>query len=99
MQEQQVSEYAGVCAILDALDISPDLVYGYSQPWDPIPRLFTQYDPLYPLIDDLGEGKVLLKFLAMKPDYCFRVPLLINLWFRWSDSICIRSVKNTSANH
>ena len=46
------------CSILDALELPPDLVYGYSQPWDPVPRLFTEYDPLYPLVDDLGEGEM-----------------------------------------
>lgn len=45
------------CTILKALKLPPDIVYGYAQPWDPIPRLFTKWDPLYPLIDDLGEGK------------------------------------------
>ena len=45
------------CAVLDVLQLPYDIVYGYCQPWDPILRLFTQYDPLYPLIDDLGEGK------------------------------------------
>ncbi|KAL7516327.1 hypothetical protein ACHAWX_001354 [Stephanocyclus meneghinianus] len=45
------------CAVLDVLQLPHDIVYGYCQPWDPILRLFTHYDPLYPLIDDLGEGK------------------------------------------
>ena len=43
------------CPILDAFDLPTDLVYSYNQPWDPIVRLFSMYDPLYPLIDDLGE--------------------------------------------
>lgn len=43
------------CPILDAFDLPHDIVYGYNQPWDPIVRLFSEYDPLYPLIDDLGE--------------------------------------------
>ncbi len=43
------------CPILDAFDLPTDLVYSYNQPWDPIVRLFSKYDPLYPLIDDLGE--------------------------------------------
>ena len=46
------------CAILDTLKLPQDIVMGYSQPWDPVPRLFTQYDPLYPLVDDLGEGEI-----------------------------------------
>ena len=43
------------CSILDAFGLPTSIVYSYVQPWDPIPRLFTPYDPLYPLIDDLGE--------------------------------------------
>jgi hypothetical protein len=43
------------CSILDAFDLPTDIVYSYNQPWDPVIRLFSQYDPLYPLIDDLGE--------------------------------------------
>ena len=43
------------CSILDAFDLPTDIVYSYNQPWDPIVRLFSQYDPLYPLIDDLGK--------------------------------------------
>jgi len=43
------------CSILDAFGLPTSIVYSYNQPWDPIPRLFTPYDPLYPLIDDLGE--------------------------------------------
>ena len=42
------------CSILDAFDLPTDIVYSYNQPWDPIVRLFSKYDPLYPLIDDLG---------------------------------------------
>eukprot|EP00550_Attheya_septentrionalis_P007696 CAMPEP_0198281860 /NCGR_PEP_ID=MMETSP1449-20131203/1733_1 /TAXON_ID=420275 /ORGANISM="Attheya septentrionalis, Strain CCMP2084" /LENGTH=820 /DNA_ID=CAMNT_0043977829 /DNA_START=330 /DNA_END=2792 /DNA_ORIENTATION=- len=49
-----------VCPVLDALGLSPTLVYEYSQPWDPIPRLFSEIDPLYPLLGDLGpDGKTL----------------------------------------
>lgn len=43
------------CSILEAFGLPTDIVYAYAQPWDPIVRLFTKYDPLYPLIDDLGE--------------------------------------------
>jgi hypothetical protein len=45
--------------ILEALELDADVVLSYSQPWDPVPRLFMQFDPLYPLIDDLGEGMCL----------------------------------------
>eukprot|EP00978_Attheya_sp_CCMP212_P016067 scaffold41806_cov49-Attheya_sp.AAC.4 len=41
-----------VCPVLDALGLSPTL--------DPIPRLFSEIDPLYPLLGDLGpDGKTL----------------------------------------
>mmetsp|Transcript_12908 Transcript_12908/g.19374 ORF Transcript_12908/g.19374 Transcript_12908/m.19374 type:complete len:722 (+) Transcript_12908:69-2234(+) len=48
-------ESGDFCSILDAFDLPTSIVYSYSQPWDPIPRLYTPYDPLYPLIDDLGD--------------------------------------------
>jgi len=48
------------CSILDAFDLPTDLVYGYCQPWDPIVRFYSKYDPLYPLIDDLGEDGITL---------------------------------------
>jgi len=43
------------CPVLTALDLPTNIVYSYCQPWDPIVRLFSRYDPLYPLIDDVGE--------------------------------------------
>jgi len=46
---------SNACPVLDAFDLPTDFVYSYNQPWDPIVRLFSQHDPLYPLIDDLGE--------------------------------------------
>ncbi|KAL9188698.1 hypothetical protein ACHAXT_007076 [Thalassiosira profunda] len=48
-------EGSDTCSVLDAFGLPTDIVFGYCQPWDPIVRLFSQYDPLYPLIDDLGE--------------------------------------------
>ena len=33
------------CAVLDAFGLPQEIVFSYSQPWDPIPRLFTNYDP------------------------------------------------------
>lgn len=48
------------CDILNAVGLPPNIVYGYVQPWDPIVRLFSSVDPLYPLLGDLGEdGKTL----------------------------------------
>ena len=56
--EEKTQDSIETCAILDTLELPQDIVLGYSQPWDPVPRLFTQYDPLYPLVDDLGEGEI-----------------------------------------
>ena len=53
--EQMVTQGSNSCSILDAFGLPSSLVYAYNQPWDPIIRLYTKYDPLYPLIDDLGE--------------------------------------------
>jgi pimeloyl-ACP methyl ester carboxylesterase len=48
------------CDILEAVGLPSSIVYGYVQPWDPIVRLFSSVDPLYPLLGDLGEdGKTL----------------------------------------
>lgn len=49
-----------VCPILDAFDLPSDLVYGYIQPYDPVVRLFTNVDALYPLVDDLGKDDLTL---------------------------------------
>jgi hypothetical protein len=46
------------CAILDAFDLPSSLVHGYVQPWDPIVRLFSNIDALYPLVGDIGEDGV-----------------------------------------
>jgi len=55
LDESKSANLSDSCSILDAFDLPSDIVYSYNQPWDPIPRLFTKYDPLYPLIDDLGD--------------------------------------------
>ena len=48
------------CDILVTAGLPSSMVYGYVQPWDPIVRLFSAVDPLYPLLGDLGEdGKTL----------------------------------------
>jgi len=41
--------------ILAAVGLPSSMVYGYVQPWDPIVRLFSAVDPLYPLVGDLGD--------------------------------------------
>lgn len=47
-----------VCGILRKLGIPTDMVHGFVQPWDPIVRLFSQYDGLYPLVGDMAEDGV-----------------------------------------
>jgi hypothetical protein len=37
----------GICPILDAFDLPSDIVYGFIQPYDPVVRLFTEFDALY----------------------------------------------------
>jgi Lipase (class 3) len=41
--------------ILEAFGLPSEMVHSYVQPWDPIVRLFTKEDPLYPLIGDVGD--------------------------------------------
>ena len=43
------------CDILDAFDLPASLVSGYIQPWDPVVRLFSDIDALYPLVGNLGK--------------------------------------------
>ena len=43
------------CSVLDSFGISGSLVQAYFQPWDPIARLFSKLDALYPLVEDLGD--------------------------------------------
>lgn len=72
------------CPILKLLDIHLDKVYGYVQPWDPIVRMFSRIDPLYPLIGDLGEdGKTLY---ASGPPRTLRpvTRAIIESWENWS---------------
>ena len=46
------------CPVLHAYGLPTNLVQGFAQPWDPIVRLFTAYDPLYPLVGDMGADGV-----------------------------------------
>lgn len=46
------------CEVLEEFDLPSNLVEGYVQPWDPIVRLFSEIDPLYPLLSDVGEDGV-----------------------------------------
>lgn len=42
------------CEVLDNFGLPANLVWGFVQPWDPICRLFSEIDALYPLIGDMG---------------------------------------------
>jgi Lipase (class 3) len=44
--------------VLEGLEIPSSLIQGFVQPWDPIVRLFSEIDALYPLAGDLGVDGV-----------------------------------------
>jgi len=48
------------CKVLEAFGLPPSIVYGYIQPYDPVIRLFSNHDVLYPLVDDLGRDGITL---------------------------------------
>ena len=48
------------CPILEAFDLPPSMIYAYIQPYDPVVRLFSGHDVLYPLVDDLGADGITL---------------------------------------
>jgi hypothetical protein len=70
----------GTCPILDAFDLPTDLVYGFVQPYDPVVRLFTDVDALYPLVDDLGKDQVTL--YATGPPRSLR-PIVRTIFASW----------------
>jgi len=47
---ESFSQTPGDCPVLQSLGIPSSLVHAYVQPWDPIVRLFSSIDPLYPLV-------------------------------------------------
>lgn len=55
---RKTSEADETCDILKAFELPTNIVHGFAQPWDPVVRLFTQYDPLYPLAGGLGDDGV-----------------------------------------
>ncbi|GFH46295.1 hypothetical protein CTEN210_02769 [Chaetoceros tenuissimus] len=71
------------CSVLDGLGLPHDLVYAYVNPWDPIPRLFSPIDPLYPLIGDLGIDGVTL--YANGPPRTLRpiTKAILESWENW----------------
>ena len=50
----QRSDRMQQCDILDAFQLPTSMVHGFCQPLDPILRLFSDIDALYPLVNDLG---------------------------------------------
>ncbi|GAX15956.1 hypothetical protein FisN_22Hh194 [Fistulifera solaris] len=48
----------GVCYVLNSFGVPSSFVSSYIQPWDPIVRLFSGIDALYPLVGDLGTDGV-----------------------------------------
>lgn len=73
----------GRCSVLNAFGLPTSLVYAYIQPWDPIARLFTRIDPLYPLVGDMGADGVTP--LASGPPRTLRpiVRALVEAWEGW----------------
>eukprot|EP00568_Trieres_chinensis_P010699 CAMPEP_0183313576 /NCGR_PEP_ID=MMETSP0160_2-20130417/45750_1 /TAXON_ID=2839 ORGANISM="Odontella Sinensis, Strain Grunow 1884" /NCGR_SAMPLE_ID=MMETSP0160_2 /ASSEMBLY_ACC=CAM_ASM_000250 /LENGTH=365 /DNA_ID=CAMNT_0025478691 /DNA_START=23 /DNA_END=1117 /DNA_ORIENTATION=+ len=72
------------CEVLGKLGLPADMVYGYVQPWDPIIRLFSSADALYPLVGDIGEdGKTLW---SSGPQRALRpiTRAIIESWDGWS---------------
>jgi len=71
------------CDVLRKFGLPASIVFAFVQPWDPIPRLFSSIDPLYPLLGDMGEdGKTLY---ASGPPRTLR-PLtraIIESWEGW----------------
>jgi len=71
------------CDVLSSFDLPTSIVNGFCQPWDPIPRLFSEIDPLYPLLDDIGvDGNTLW---ASGPSRTLR-PLtrsIVESWENW----------------
>mmetsp|Transcript_8854 Transcript_8854/g.21095 ORF Transcript_8854/g.21095 Transcript_8854/m.21095 type:complete len:613 (+) Transcript_8854:1-1839(+) len=48
------------CPVLEAFGLPSSTIYGFIQPYDPVVRLFSNHDVLYPLVDDLGADGVTL---------------------------------------
>jgi len=55
---EDVNDNLYASPLLEKCGLPSDIVYGVVQPWDPIVRMFTPIDPLYPLIGDIGEDGV-----------------------------------------
>jgi len=71
------------CPILHSFGLPATMVYGYVQPWDPILRLFSPIDAMYPLVDDLGKDGVSL--YANGPQRALRpiIRSILESWEGW----------------
>jgi len=71
------------CSTLQAFGLPSDFVYQYVQPWDPIVRLFSEIDPCYPLLEDIGEDGITL--YASGPSRALRpiTRAIIESWEGW----------------
>lgn len=81
LREDSENQYD--CAILRSMSLPSDISYGYVQPWDPIVRLFSNIDPMYPLIGDLGEDGLTL--WASGPARTLRpiTRAILEAWGKW----------------
>ena len=71
------------CPTLEAFGLESDFVYQYVQPWDPVVRLFSDIDPCYPLLEDIGDDGVTL--YASGPSRALRpiTRAIIESWEGW----------------
>lgn len=71
------------CSTLQAFGLPSDFVYQYIQPWDPVVRLFSEIDPCYPLLEDIGEDGITL--YASGPSRALRpiTRAIIESWEGW----------------
>jgi len=82
------------CPILRSYGLPASMIYGYVQPWDPIVRLFSPIDALYPLVDDLGEDGVSL--YASGPNRALR-PIIRSILESWEGWPTLRRILLGSA--
>lgn len=82
-------------SVLSTLNIPNTLIQGFVQPWDPIVRLFTVIDPLYPLVSDLGPDNSTP--FANGPPRALR-PLLKSILVSWAGWAQFRNNYQGTAN-
>lgn len=69
------------CPILEAFGLPVSMVYGYIQPYDPVVRLFSGHDVLYPLVDDLGADGITLYSTVSIYEYIYASFLVTLFWW------------------